>query len=61
MLLELAKSLALQGAWRYCSFLCISILLNTIVGDILWAMYQIKIYSELTSFQQGFKVVASKL
>lgn len=37
-------------AWRFRSFLCLSVLLNTIAGDILWATYQIKIYPELTSF-----------
>lgn len=45
--------LAIQRAWRYCYFLCISILLNTIVGDILWATYQIKIYSEWSSLHSN--------
>ena len=42
------------------SILCITASLNTIV-DILWAMYQIQIYFELTSFQQGLKVAVLKL
>lgn len=64
---RLLCSLSWQSPWQsrklggYCRFLCISILLNTIVGDILWATYQIKIYSELASCQQGLKVVVPKL
>lgn len=39
------------------SFLLISVLLNTIVGGILGATYQIMIYLEFIWFQEGFKVV----
>lgn len=52
---RVGKVLGNLGSLEILQFSLHIALLNTIVGDIPWATYQIKIYPELTSFQPGLK------